>query len=104
MENLPPFYVGQKVVALKDSPYHPEMRKGKVFTVLALNFCCCWSIDIGLKVMKSHLYCADCNIVFGQHGSIAWKCAKRFAPLEENFESISLEKVLETETKLIGVN
>lgn len=105
--NLPPFYVGQRVVCVKDNS-SKSIKKGQEFSVLGLNqfSCGCWSIDIGIKSESPRTGC-------GEHGlhqtakcnnGIKWFHVKLFAPIEQTFQPITLEKVLEIETKLVSAN
>lgn len=111
MENLPPFYVGQKVVRTGptvETKSGRRVTKGSVYTV-AFCYCCasCSSWKVGILELPCatptqkatcHCGCKKGNI------SHYVGSAKFFAPLLENFESVSLSKILEVETKLIGVN
>lgn len=67
---------------------------------------CCkkWSVYVGVKSSGIH-YCQTHNTKHktGIKGGV-FHNSKYFAPVQENFQSISLEKVLEKETPLIGVN
>lgn len=105
---FPPFYVGQKVVILKTCTTNGlNIKKGSVVTASGCVKCSCGTWMVGIvecpgfcetsEHKKSHLYYhpGDTNL----HGE-----AKHFAPIIENFQSISLEKILEEETKLISVN
>lgn len=102
--NLPPFYVGQKVVALTTGYFH---EKGHVYTIADMMFCdkCKkWhALTKETTLMPASKYKCDCyndlNTTIYLGGD-----AKYFAPIEENFQSITLEKVMEKETPLIGVN
>lgn len=90
--SISPFYVGQEVAAVKDNK--PSMaqkyKKGDVVTVEALK-----------QSPISGLW----NFQFkGQLNRKCWLDCSRFAPITSAFQSITLEKVLEEETKLIGVN
>jgi hypothetical protein len=90
--NLPPFYAGQKVVSLigwEDARRiygYNYPSKGQVVVVQGIE-----SNGHG----GWHIQVPNCEVVL-------WY--KHFAPIEENFQSISLEKVLEKETPLIGIN
>lgn len=108
--NLPPFYVGQRVVCINDEiifaglPSAP-IKNGTIYTVAGvLKVCCRWHIDIGLYSGRSHVRCPSCYGDILKPNMNYWLAAFRFAPIEENFQSISLEKVLEKETPLISVN
>lgn len=102
--NLPPFYVGQKVVCLKTSGECKEtgarFLEGNTYTVVKCVFCCgVWKVV--------------CKEVAGVYG---WWCcvradlpycsgaAKYFRPVEESFQQITLQKVIEIESSLISVN
>jgi hypothetical protein len=89
--NQPPFVVGQKVIALNDSIFHPEMKKGNEYVVLGLKYCCRWMVDVGFKVKLSASECSCCKKIISPHGGIAWKGATRFAPLPPAYENISSE-------------
>lgn len=88
--NLPPFYIGQRVVALDDScpGFGYQYKKGDEKQVDKLRFSeksKKWDF-LPVGESRYHLAC------------------HKFAPIQENFQSISLEKVLELETPLISVN
>lgn len=104
--NLPPFYVGQKVVSLvsKDGGYN-SLNKGEVYTVLAIERGCehCkWVIDIGKKQSRGFTECRECGFVI--NGLVHWANAAFFAPIESTFQSITFQEVAEIESKLISIN
>lgn len=107
--NLPPFYVGQKVVALVDFT-HPDvqLKKGNEYIVLELKQCSvCKRWDIGFTpVIKGYEngYWRCCGKKDKVSGKYFMASSEKFAPITENFQSISLTEVLKEETKLIGVN
>jgi hypothetical protein len=102
--NLPPFYVGQRVVALRSIGC---VKKGKEYVVLGLfkcTKCHVWYVQHTHAkgvVLNDKFPCCGNPIVTKDYRAAS---AKHFAPIEENFQSITLEKVLEQETKLISVN
>lgn len=102
--NLPPFYVGQRVVALKNGFFH---IKGEKYTVAEMMFCSSckvWSVLTSENSFEpASIYHCDCGANLKSTIYVGGN-AKYFAPIEENFQSISIEKVLEKETPLIGVN
>lgn len=105
--NFPPFYVGQKVVAVAN--HQKRMFKiGEQFTIMGIvpSRCKCsgWEVDIGIVSNSYRGHCTDCNGFYSTNDLIYWFDAASFVPFHENFQSISLEKVLEEETKLISVN
>jgi hypothetical protein len=106
--NLPPFHIGQKVVALKTSfkRHGFQIVKWEVYTVKDQYQCeKCGKWVVGLAELSPinpnqwRSCCMDdCKL------TCAGGNAKYFAPIVENFQSITLEKVFEQETKLISVN
>lgn len=111
MTNLPPFYIGQRVVALvtKNNDIGVVIKKNNVYTVLRTQRCgkCGqWHIDVGVKfdIKEYSNECGSCPADLPIKDNTAWCYVQAFAPITENFQSITLEKVLETETPLISVN
>lgn len=109
MENLPPFYVGQKIVRIVNSS-NSKYKIGDehiCYGCIKCVGCGNWSVDVGIRVERFCyvlLFACNCNWKMGMSEPIQYFDAKSFAPIEKNFQSISLEKVLEEETKLISVN
>lgn len=101
--NLPPFYKGQRVVNVKRI-IHARIKKGTEFIVKDLLQCKCgeWAVDVGVKLKGEFEISCVCEAVLSER--IVWLQHSLFRPVQENFQSISLEKVLETETPLISVN
>ena len=105
MENIAPFYIGQKIVRIGYST--PIVKKGLIYTVADCFKCKCgaWKVTVleypytGDIIFK----CDSCGKAI-KHVFHFGGAAENFAPVHENFQSISLTKVLEEETKLIGVN
>ena len=97
--NLPPFYVGQKVVYLDLSigfcVEGSKIKRGQIVVVKGLDFS---KLHVGSKSKTKAWF-----IEISEHPGCLY-IASDFAPVQENFQSISLEKILEEETKLIGVN
>jgi len=88
--NLPPFYVGQRVVALVSSaaPTMVPYEKGDEFTVskFAKSKAGEWHMSF-IGRPEDEFY--DCN---------------NFAPIESTFSAITLSEVIEIETPLICNN
>jgi hypothetical protein len=96
--NIPPFYVGQPVVAVA-APDGSRFKNGQAYTVSAVEY------RLG---NKSHpigrvTYYWYVGIVGFDNGG-AYFAPRMFAPMPEAFQSISLEEVLEVETPLISSN
>lgn len=103
--NLPPFFIGQKVVALANG-VTTNLVKDVGYIVLGLNKCCgIWSINVGLIVTSGAvgISCSGCGRRLS-NGNPRWIHSKHFKPAEETFQSIFLTRVLEVETKLISQN
>jgi len=103
--NLPPFYVGQRVVALRPSENGFRVT-GKIYTVLALNKCThcgLWTIDIGDNGELACLECR-CGVIDFSQTCTEWHYADAFAPIESTFQSIELSEVIKIETPLVCSN
>ena len=100
-----PFYVGQKVVAIENFKI---FNKGEEFTVTSTSFCPnCNEPQITIGIPKQNQEIVNYTKCSKKHknNTNEWLVrAKRFKPLEENFESISLSKILDLETSLISIN
>lgn len=106
--NLPPFYVGQQVVAIVDHPFG-MFKKGDEFiiTFIRKSTCICpgWEVGVGIVPLYPNSHCHKCNcdlpIINNDHPFDA----ARFVPKqEEKFQSITLEKILQKESAFICVN
>ncbi len=95
--NLPPFYVGQKVVYITGI----NMPKDSVHTVLGIihHPCGCYSIDIGRRYSNTH---KRSSCFTHQHAfvtinnNIRYVMATSFRPLQEQtFPLLTYSKVLE---------
>lgn len=95
--NLPPFYVGQKVVYLDKTEGiflgTAKIKKHDVCTVTGMELTKGWKISdkkewfISVAEDTVHIYYSG-----------------DFVPIETTFQEISYEKVMEEEKKLISVN
>lgn len=105
---ISPFYIGQKVVCVK-SHSQGVIKKGQEFTVTGVfePDCNCdnWTITIGLKTIIPFHQCSFCGYIRKNESSESSEFRfgyTMFAPVQEDFKSISFTKVLEEE--LISVN
>lgn len=103
--NLPPFYVGQKVVAVEP---HECFKIGDTFTVTGIyrQKCKCggWVVSVGIAHISDRRSCLDCRTFNMPLLSPEWTFkASRFAPIESQFQSISFKEVVEIESPLISV-
>ena len=99
-----PFYIGQKVIRIGKS--NKYVKKGNVYTVqdcFQCPNCGSWKITIEEALCGGTFSCEECPTAIKYVSHMGGQ-AKNFAPVIEKFQSISLEKVLEEETKLVGVN
>lgn len=107
--NLPPFYVGQKVVSLKSGK---ALKKDEVVIVSALFKCECgeWHVQWGCPhgFESNILYDCECdrNITYMVPYMAHWgRNARFFAPLQEQtYPLISLTKVVEENRELVSAN
>lgn len=94
--STPKFYVGQRVVAIEN---HPQglFKEGDEFTVTSIVKGCCY--DFGITIGISHIGPCTC----GNKYDGEWRFMQsRFAPIIENFQAITFEKIVEHE--LTSVN
>lgn len=89
LNNLPPFYVGQKVVYIKtDTTY-------TVINMIQAH-CGCWAVDVGDKRHIGQLYCPEHRDYYDDRSHIDWVKSSNLRPLQEQkFPLISMKKVLE---------
>lgn len=95
LNNLPPFYIGQKVVYITGS----FMSKGSIHTVKGVNqySCGCWLIDIGTVGNNPNgTYCHKHGENYCTTSPIDYWASLSFrAYQEQKLKLISLTKVLE---------
>ncbi len=98
-----PFYIGQKVICIQgDGNDHCSLIKDQEYAVLNVRLCICgfWHIDVGLRHRAIGTECYECGVK--EISKIMWCSYKMFAPIQEGFQSISYEKIMEKE--IVGVN
>jgi hypothetical protein len=101
LNNLPPFYVGQKVVY---TGWRKDLR-GKIYTVdlVVKADCGCWNIFSSTLPDGYYNQCANCFKTSRTNGTVG--CAISFSPLQESvFPSLKLSKVIEKESQLVSMN
>lgn len=114
---IAPFYLGQRVMCIDvssrigsnasfDQKPISVLIKNKDYVVSGIYKACCnWVISVGIKSKHANITCATCGSIYLNQIKGEWAFrATRFAPILENFQSISLSKILEEETKLLSVN
>lgn len=86
-----PFYVGQRVIALKDSVYG-YFKKGTIYKVFGIEKACCvWAINIG-KTVKSKIFaCSMCDKTIARYGDKAVHNVINFAPIQETYSDATNE-------------
>lgn len=90
--NFPPFYVGQHVVGSDYCPQGSAIKKGQQYIISSLKWENC---------NTAKRYCWYVGVEGVDNN---WMTPKLFTPIEEKFQSITLEKVLENETQPISSN
>lgn len=103
--NNPPFYVGQKVVRIKDvAPGHP-LKKGNIYIVKEIYFCChgCgYRINIGLP-RPAHESSGICPYCLKSVG-IEFYLSTNFASLSQTNEDVQIDdEIIEQAKDLIKV-
>lgn len=96
MQQLPPFYIGQKVISILSHLCGLHKKGDKFIVTGVFKKCCDWTITIGITSEKKYSQCYTCKQDYlrgtleVQFGSIA------FAPIEEQeFKQVTFEKILE---------
>lgn len=104
MSKYPKFYIGQKVTPLKSTAVGGGLEKGQVVTVENIVQCTCgaWMVGVAerqgfceVSDHKGHDFTHPGHICF--HGD-----EKFFAPVIENFQAITFEKILEKELSSVN--
>jgi hypothetical protein len=108
LTNLPPFYVGQKVIYITGH----NMPKDSVHTVLDIkkDIFGCWRIyvkPIGLSYSGSNVKCSSCEKIFNSSNSLSadYIIFTSFRALKESpFPSMTAKEVITKELKLVSLN
>lgn len=97
MENIeiPPFYIGQEVVATDDFP-DAKIKKGDEFIIRSITKPCHWVVDIGIKA-TSHSSICKCGNIWKNNG-VWWITTKLLAPKYKLGEFVSMKEVVQLET------
>lgn len=112
LNNLPPFYVGQKVVCVRscDSTKWGTgdkvngVVKGETYTIKAIAPNCCgvgFMVDVGL-IPKYDVLCSKCckNL-----GKTLWANPKLFAPIEkQNFPLMTFKEIVKKEEEQVLID
>lgn len=97
------FYIGQDVVAVRDSAYG-AFKKDELFTIIGLRsaICTCNHIEVDIGKMVhipigciAKSVCNACNANIVDNSEIHWLSARNFAPLDELTNIDELKEVLE---------
>ncbi len=104
--DLPPFYVGQELVAIKD---HEDgyFKKGDEFNVITIqkSNCKCpgWDVSVGLLCRTVMQHCSVCmSMDLETQSGFALFHSTNFAPKLPAYEFVSMKEVVQLET--IGAN
>lgn len=92
---IAPFYVGQIVVGCHKH-YGSRIKNGQRYRIRVVHYS-----PSGNPISNGKYFWYVGVEEWPEHD---WMTPKLFAPIEENFQSISLEKVLEEETPFISAN
>ena len=112
LNNLPPFYVGQKVVYITGR----EMPKNSEHIVKGLKINCCglWDINVGIKSKSyfinknngvTHIICKRCKQISEIESFYFGFLSTSFRPLNEQpFPSLTMQEVIKKESQLVSLN
>lgn len=108
LENLPPFYIGQKVVFNRSYPL-VGIKKGDIITVDTISTCSCGHhhVNTGVKHNRPATIsnCSVCLEEITTHPTEYICSTTSLDPLiEEPFPSLTLSKVIEKELSLVSMN
>lgn len=102
--NIPPFYIGQKVVAIKD---HTQgyFNKGDEFVVKGIEkTCCVWVIIIGVRTGWNISICV-CRKSINNPNDMGRFNVASFAPLQQqSYPLMTFSKIVEKEKEEILIN
>jgi hypothetical protein len=89
-----PFYIGQKVVCVESKGAY---QKGIEYVVKVIQQCSCglWKVGCVEHNINNPINVCKC----GSDGPVVryWLAnSSRFAPIQENFQAITFEKIMET--------
>lgn len=105
--NLPPFYVGQKVVCVDPRPDF-GLFKDKIYTIAEVIRCKCGATNVAwgaTNPLITHSSCYSCGNIVTQESKYYFCRSSRFAPVQEQkFPLIKLTKVIEKEKQLMSAN
>ncbi len=89
--NNAPFYVGQRVVAVRDSNCG-NIKKGQRFVISEIipAHCSCrrWLVDVGIVGTNTYNTCYTCHSTMKWKDNTHWKNPAIFAPIDERTVSI----------------
>ena len=107
LKNLPPFYVGQKVVSLISTNIR---KKGEIYSITDQFMCSCgyWMVSFGIRHNHSGLLTCVCEGCGNTNPTNSWffaAGAETFAPLTESpFPSLTMEQVVKKEAEKVCMN
>jgi uncharacterized protein YqfB (UPF0267 family) len=103
LKNLPPFYAGQEVVAVRDHSQLAYM-KGDEFVVKSIyRDCCQWLITVGKKSSAEYVTCTVCKVRRRKHSDDYEFGASGFAPKQElKMKTLTFSEVMKEQ--LISMN
>lgn len=104
--NLPPFYVGQKVVYINNVSL-PTNSIHTVLNIVKSSCCGMWGIQIECSrlLLAPQKRCCQCGLHSSFTGERQYYAAISFKTLEEmKFPSLKMKEVVKKESQLISMN
>jgi hypothetical protein len=101
LKNLPPFYIGQKVVCI-NANNNFDLIKGEKYTVTnVVKTKCCdkWQIEVGIIFNKFERKCVACNKKSGTYNTFL---SDRFAPLHSAPAYLTFKELKQNEFERIN--
>lgn len=107
MKNLPPFYIGQKVIYITGL----NAPKNSIHTVTDIipKPCGCFSINIDnkpiIKAKNQHFNCRNCNTSYTKDNALIGWNTNSFRPAQESaFPNMTLKEVIKKELEVTSLN
>ncbi|HET8963745.1 MAG TPA: hypothetical protein VFM99_07605 [Chitinophagales bacterium] len=95
--NIPPFFVGQRVVAIKD---HSQgvFKNGDEFVITSIfPGCCQWLVTIGIPVNLDKTECTLCGTIHNSPKKERYFGSSSFAPVIEEFIQMTYKQCINAE-------
>jgi hypothetical protein len=105
---IPPFFIGQKIICIKGRKgKYSEVIKDQTYIVgecIYCENCKVWWVGVLKQSGLIVSICPSCHVVVPASNKYYYYGAELFAPIEENFQSISFKECIEKEQVVTSIN